>query len=193
MGYRHYIYEVDARLVEKIRACKTNEEYGRVCIENIPTYHGGAEYDYFPIYNLGRELFEFGKYYENADEMYKHGDSLFGNAALREEYRDYEPIVLDKSGLLCAIEWQANRVRSIYEDLLLEKSELNEFDTRTQHMRMREHIESHQRWWQWGACDLDESREHLVRSWLYEHTIFDLVRIYKSFDWENKRLVFFGY
>ena len=38
-----------------------------------------------------------------------------------------------------------------------------------------------------------KEKECLVSSWLYEHTIFDLVRIYKTFDWENKCLLFMGW
>lgn len=191
MGYREYLYQVDKKFVEKIRACKTNEEYLEVVKAHIPD--ADVSGDYFPVYHLGKELFEFGKYYENGDEMYKHGDSLFQGEELRKEYADYNAIVLDESGLLCAIEWQQNRVLSVYEDLLREKSELNTFDKRTQQERMQDHIESHLRWWKFGACNLNKDSDHVASSWLYEHTIFDLVRIYKTFDWKNNCLIFAGW
>lgn len=195
MGYRHHIYEVDKGLVEKIRACKTNGEYIKVCAENFPEYSRDEDEDddYFPIYDLGKELFDFGKYYENADKMYEHGDSLFSSEELREAYQDYNPIVLDKSGLRCAIEWQKERVRSIYSDLLNEKSALNKYDDRSQLERLQAHARGYLFWWGVNPCDLDESKERLASSWLYEHTIFDLVRIYKTFDWDSKCLVFLGW
>ena len=192
MGYREYIYEVDAELVEKIRACTTNEEFVELC-KSISACCNDIEDGYIPVYRLGRELFEFGKYYENSDKMYEHGDSLFASEELRERYKDYNAIVIDKSGLLCAIEWQRKRVMSIYEDLLKEKSELNEYDDRPQLERLKEHARDHLRWWKYGGCDTEETRERLAASWLYEHTIFDLVRIYKTFDWEHKRMLFFGW
>lgn len=43
------------------------------------------------------------------------------------------------------------------------------------------------------AINTNKEKESLVSSWLYEHTIFDLVRIYKTFDWENKCLLFMGW
>lgn len=189
MGYRQYLYQVDKKFVEQIRACKTNEEYGEVFKENVS---GNDEEDYFPVYHLGKELFEFGKHYGNSDEMYKHGDSLFTSEELNEMYSDYEAIVLDKEGLLCAIEWQREKVTSLYEDLTKEKS-ADKYDDRSQFDRLLEHAMDYLRWWKFGSCDLEENSDHVARSWLYEHTIFDLVRIYKTFDWEKYCLVFAGW
>jgi hypothetical protein len=197
MGYRQYLYEVDKNLVEEIRKCKTQTDFLKVCKKhNIEYEEYEGEDAYVGLYNLGKPLFEFGKYYDNSSEMYKHGDSLFTTQELNEKFYDYGAIILDKEGLICAIEWQRDRIISIYEDLLKEKSS-NEFDERNQFDRMKEHIQSHLRWWKphcglGTAYTLDEC-PNLVNSWLYEHTIFDLVRIYKTFDWENKCLMFLGW
>lgn len=190
MGYSEYLYEIDKRLVDEIRKCKTEQEYISVCCK----FNVEVDDDYVPINHLGKEIYEFGKDYENSDKLYKHGNSLFTSEELNEQYGDYNAIILEKSGLVCAIEWQRDRIIKIYEDLLREKS-INVFDERSQFDRMKEHITSHLRWWKpfYGvAYNLDENRENLVESWLYEHSIFDLVRIYKSFDWENKYLIFAG-
>lgn len=193
MGYRQYLYEVDKNLVEEIRNCKTEEDYISVCRK----FNVEVNDDYVPINHLGKEIYEFGKYYENSHELHKHGNSLFSSEELNEEYEDYGAIILEKSGLICAIEWQRDRIIKIYEDLLREKS-INEFDKRSQFDRMTEHITSHLKWWKnpyggFTAYNLDEKCENIVESWLYEHSIFDLVRIYKSFDWENKCLIFAGW
>ena len=73
MGYRQYFYEVDKSIVEGIRKCKTEEELYDFCIKNgikcdKYEYDGEVEY-YLPVYKLGKEIFEFGKYYENSDEI----------------------------------------------------------------------------------------------------------------------------
>lgn len=36
------------------------------------------------------------------------------------------------------------------------------------------------------------SHEWLSKSWQYEHQIFDLVRLYKSIDWDKDTLIFLG-
>lgn len=193
MGYRQYLYEVDKNLVEEIRKCKTEDEYISVCCKfNVDT-----ENDYAPVRCLGKKIYEFGKYYENSNKLYEHGDSLFYSEELNEKYDDYGAIILEKSGLVCAIEWQKNRIIEIYTDLMQETSS-NRFDERSQFDRMKSHISDHLRWWKpeygdYTAYNLDENCESIVKSWLYEHTIFDLVRIYKSFDWENKCLMFAGW
>ena len=44
-----------------------------------------------------------------------------------------------------------------------------------------------------SPIDLDESRERITGDWSYEYTIFELVRLYKIFDWENDELVLVGW
>lgn len=40
---------------------------------------------------------------------------------------------------------------------------------------------------------LDKDNDSLVRSWKYEYVIFDLVRVYKTFDWNKNVMVYYGY
>ena len=44
-----------------------------------------------------------------------------------------------------------------------------------------------------SPIDLDESRERITGDWSYEYAIFELVRLYKIFDWENDDLVLVGW
>lgn len=162
---------------------------------------------YCPLYHLGKELFEFGKYYENRSDIYKHGDSLFTSNELNERYEDFGAIVCDEGAVLCAIEWQKQHIIKMYENLVnntfeetLERynypSDIDEKELHYQ--RLLRHCKDHLRWWKPGfgdytAINTNKEKESLVSSWLYEHTIFDLVRIYKTFDWENKCLLFMGW
>ena len=41
--------------------------------------------------------------------------------------------------------------------------------------------------------ELDDDKLTCCTSWKYEYSIFELVRLYKSFDWENNVLVFYGW
>lgn len=196
MGYRQYIFSVETWLVEEIRKCKTEDEF----IKTMQKFRNDSvEYDsvdeeyYFPLYRLGEELYEFGKYWENSNEMYKHGDSLFTSDELNEKYEDYGAIVLDEEGLLCAIEWYRSHVEKMYEDLLSETS-ANEWDTRPQFDRLKEHVQDYIYWWKnTGPGNLNKKTDCIVNSWLYEHGYFELVRIYKTFDWDNNSLIFLGW
>jgi hypothetical protein len=38
-----------------------------------------------------------------------------------------------------------------------------------------------------------ENGSEVTVSWKYEYTIFELVNIYKNFDWKNKIMIYYGY
>ena len=59
--------------------------------------------------------------------------------------------------------------------------------------KLAEFVQDKITWWKGlGVIDLDESHERLSKSWQYEHNIFDLVRLYKSIDWDKYTLIFLG-
>ena len=156
---------------------------------------------------MGKKIFEFGEYYENDSEIYNHGDSLFTSNELNERYEDYGCIICDENAILCAIEWQKQHIVNMYEHLVNNTFEESyeryaypkEIDDKELHyQRLLRHCKDHLTWWKpmfedCSAVNLDKGKYNLVDSWLYEHTIFDLVRIYKAFDWENKCLMFMGW
>lgn len=41
--------------------------------------------------------------------------------------------------------------------------------------------------------DLEDGRDEITTSWKYEYGIFELVRIYKSFDWKKNVMIYYGY
>ena len=199
MGYRYYIYEIENHFLNEIRQCKTWEDFVEVVKKNKPKAVEDLldECDYIGLYRLGHELHEFGKYYENADEMYKHGESLFFSDELNERYEDYGAIVLEPDGIKCAIDWTKNKVISYYKDLLNDNPDKNDVfvDSRPQLDRLKDHAQDELRWWSYEhcPCDSDMNTPFSVNSWLYEHVYFDLVHIYKTFDWKNKSIIFMGW
>lgn len=58
---------------------------------------------------------------------------------------------------------------------------------------MIDHVKSMRMDWTWGSpFDLEEG-DSITTSWKYEYGVFELVRIYKTFDWENDLLIYYGY
>lgn len=211
MGYRHYFYEVDKSKIEGIRKCKTEQELYDFCIANgieCSKYEDDDEISFYcPLYRLGKELFEFGKHYENASDIYEHGDSLFTSDELKERYQDYGAIICDEKAILCAIEWQKQRIIKNYENLV-NNTFTNEYarwrypkdidDKELHYQRLLNHCKEYLDYWKpdfecYEVINTNKEDDCVTNSWLYEHTIFDLVRIYKTFDWENKCLLFMGW
>jgi hypothetical protein len=201
MSYRHRVYKLPKSFIEDCRACDTKEDFQNIyikyCTDERVDIESLREENYWPLYHLGKQLFDFGDGYGNAEKMYLHGDSLFNSIELREAYDHNCPIVLDESGLLCAIEWNRNKVADIYEDLMREKSS-DRWNTQNQFDRMKAHI--HDKCQEWRNTDFPDLKPYdlsdsksIVSSWLFEYQIFDLVRVYKSIDWENDCILFYGW
>ena len=201
MSYRHRIYKLPKSFAEDCRACDTFDDFKNIYFKYCTDERVNKEWleseNYWPLYHLGNQLFDFGDSYPNADEMYKHGDSLFTSEELKKQYFDNLPIVLDESGVLCAIEWNRNKVADIYEDLCREKS-TDKWNDQNQFDRLRLHAKQKAEEWRnedfpmLKPYDLSDS-DCIVSSWLYEYQIFELVRVYKAIDWENDCIIFYGW
>lgn len=123
------------------------------------------------------ELFEIGKYFHYESE---HKKPFYPDPEILK-YFESEFEILEKEGLKGIIQWYHNKIIEVFsvsdEELLTgakKKLEVwnNKFDLLP--------------YW------LDEERTDgaIVRSWLYEYAIFNLVHIYRTFDWENDYLIY---
>lgn len=209
MSYRLRLYKLDKETTSKLQNCSSYEEYLEIAKEyaqkndkklnfDEPYEEGGTPR--CQLFDLCTEIYNFGSAYNNAEELYKHGDALFQNIDMRKEFYEEKPIILDKSGLLCAIEYNRNCVIKEMEDLLSETSSCS-LDKRSQFDRMKDYIYSkHQEWTafkEWGeqlnVYNINPDSDNIVGSWYFEYQIFELVRIYKTFDWESNDMLLFGW
>jgi len=46
--------------------------------------------------------------------------------------------------------------------------------------------------WNYKPYDLDETNPEITMSWKYEYAIFELVRIYKAFNWKKNQMIYYG-
>lgn len=197
MGYRQYFYEIDNCLVEEIKRCVTEEDLYNVCkkhnIDCSKEVNNDGTVDYYcPPYKFGKEIYEFGKYYENSNNIYSNGVQVFESEELQSRYSDYGIIICNKNAVKSAIEWQREALIKLYQNLIDNKTE-NPFLENSHLDKMMDHCSAYLYWWKNYPYNLEENNENLTDSWLYEHTIFDLVRIYKTFDFSKKSIMFFGY
>lgn len=202
MGYRHHMYIVPKRLINDIQDLSFED------LKNYAVEHGLArkcEDEYISFFDLlgRREFHNFGKYYANAENIYKLGEPLFSNPDTQSRFEDYCPFVVGVNAVLCAIEDYKQKIIRVYEDLLLTQGEYDntyeafERSHYSQEQRIRRHLMSQLNEWKnpFGidplVLDLNDPR--LNRSWLYEYEIFDLVHSYKTMDWQNNTLIFCGW
>lgn len=205
MGYRHYLYAVPKKQVAEIQACKTNEDwcsfaenYGykvdRDCCDD-----GSG---WFSPYKIGTELYELGKYSKIAFKLESERPSLFTSEELKERYSDYGFALLTKDDFKAVIEAYRQKIIDWLNGLLnidericfSKKLSKEQYQFKALKQEVQDKIDSWSgKYFGISPIDLDESRERITGDWSYEYAIFELVRVYKIFDWENDDLVLVGW
>jgi hypothetical protein len=208
MGHRYFFYRVsladiaevrDLSYKELVEYCK-NKQRGYERTE----WSSGEVEESVSLRELVPqvEVFGFGKYYEHAEEIEKMSAPMFSNKDTMQYFADYSSYVCDVKVLESAIEWQTNKIKSYYEGLMLSDQELVAqreadvlHDDRTALERLQNEIRHKLREWndkRMLPFSLDKERP-MISSWLYEYTIFELVKLHREMDWEKDCLLFYGW
>jgi len=203
MGYRHYFYLVDKKDVELVKD-KTYEELMQIAKTYGADVDEDEDYFYFndKKFMNKTEIYEFGKLYwdDTADRIYSKGVPLFEKEEVQKCFYDYCPYVMGKEAILEAIEIYKTKVINYYKSLIVD-GDTKEFSyfydiepDEIKNVDVTRHItDILYHWDRMGVIDTDFDHERISSSWMYEHQIFELVRLYKSIDWENKCLLFYGW
>ena len=204
MGYRHYFYLVDKKDVELVKD-KTYEE-----LMPIAKFYGADvdEDDGYFYFNDSKfmnkkEIYEFGKLYwdDTADRIYDKGVPLFTDVETQKCFCDYVPYVMGADAMLEAINIYKEKIVNYYKSLLIDKDDKDFgyfYDVEPEDIkdivRVCHHISDMLfHWDRMGVVNTDLSCDDISDSWMYEHQIFELTRLYKTIDWENKCLLFYGW
>ena len=206
MGYRHYMYIVPRKRIEEVKDL-TYEELKRYAESNGIFNEDGEDdfcaYSFLSALGEHNEFFCYGKYYENYESIQKLGTPLFSNAETMEHFEEYEPYVVERDAILCAIDYYRERVVKWCKDLIMSQEEYNakyepwQRDKRSREERIIAHLESQLSEWEnpygLSAIDTNMKNNRIVQSWLYEYEIFELVHKMKTMDWENNAIIFYGW
>ena len=205
MGYRHYLYALPKKQVAEIQACKTNEDW---C--NFAEKHGykvdrcccNDGYAYVFPYRIGTAIYELGKHSEIGCKLESERPSLFTSEELKKRYSEDGFALLTKDDFKAIIEDYRQKIVNWFQSLLNpDKSQVTATKLSKEerkHLEWEYEIRDKLNAWSGkyfgiSPIDLDESRERITGDWSYEYAIFELVRVYKAFDWENNDLVLVGW
>jgi len=200
MGYRTYIGKIPKTEWEKITDLSLDDLYKLKGVDR--------EDDYLSMSELCEDIYEFGKYTEFDDE--KFYTPFFRNKETQEYYSsDHDFHIVGKDFFEYVINHYVGLIRKYFHNILKPfiNEETNRFDLRgimdtsEQKMGMMDCVEYARGMAQeWGVASFfDDTRPFnlegnvITNSWKYEYSIFELVRIYKTFDWENDYLVYYGW
>ena len=221
MGYRTYIASIPKREYNKIKSMTADQLVEFCQIKKGDEFDGDTNYWYKGVYEYGEELYEFGKYDGFAPPK-KSMKPFFKNKDLMKRYGEYDFHVVTKEFLAYVIETYHDKIKSYYNDMVTpfigktewDRSEfLNAVKTKygypnneyefdfskitpeesTALYKMIEHVRSFRtEWVQLTPFNLEKGDE-VNTSWKYEYAVFELVRIYKSFDWKRNVMFYYGY
>lgn len=183
MGFRHYLHLVDNNEIKNLENI-TKEKLFELKSEKVDD----DDYLHFDdIFNKFDLIYEFGKLYNDLPEKINAtGRPLFADKLLKELWNDYDTTIIGKEGLLAAIEWYRSAIQTYYKNLL------SETDDRILSM-VKAGYQNYIREWDDGVDVNLENKYNLHTSWKYEHSIFTLVHILKTVDWEKHSLIFYGH
>jgi hypothetical protein len=210
MGYRNYLGSLPKKEYNKIKSMTIQELYshkGKVWTEDY-------EEDYIGPYNIVEKTeYELGKYVDRfPKEFFK---SVFKKKETQKSFtEEHDFYLVEKEFVEHLINYYSEKVGSIYKNLLdplfdeegkpnaefmTDKSKpLSEKDLTSVYLIL-DHVKS--MGMEWGVkfpwletkpYSLDPERE-LVSSWKYEYSIFNLVNLYRTFDWKKNIMIYYGY
>lgn len=206
MGYRHRFAVVSKNVYDVVKDM-TPEQLKEWVLKNQPDgwYDEGDGEGWFSHYLLlgQEEIFDFGKDCWFAGDLMKRAEPLFNLKATQDAM---EPIHLcTKADFEFVIDEMRKHIANYFKEI---------FETYSPE-QMKHHFKEKQEEWDdmtntLGMTDLtpekaaainamhrpynmDTSREGLVSSWLYEYEIFELVLLYRQFDWDTTVLMFYGW
>ena len=213
MGYRTYIQVVKKDVIEDLHNCKTIEDLVKVQEKHkLECFEPKSEFneEYFRVYEIPyREQFEFGKYCNEGRNTYQNTKDVFTTPELQELVEENDFRFGGIEVIKAAIDWTENHIIQMYQNLLDCKSdwewEQHQIDLMTDEEKkeyhynmLLEHCHGYLTYWKTeikGIHAYNNNREkpELANDWLYEHTFWDLVRMWKEFDIENELVLFIGW
>ena len=191
MGYRIHLAQMSKEKFNELSKM-TKKEFNLKYLKD--------DDDWIGVYDLAEtRLYEFGKYVEwTAEEKEIYGEDVFKDKELAERYEEHDFYKINQDGLLSIIGWYHGQISDYFQEL--EKASNDLTGMRDKYEKNENFIKNYFRSKsnEWGnnfnLTPYDLKREDtLISSWLYEYGIFELVKIYKEFDFENNVAIIYGY
>lgn len=176
MGYRIRLGKVNKKTAEKYRHKSFNTLY--------EYYKNRKDSMYYPEYHT--QLYEIGKYVS-----YEEGRLPFYTKFDIKEKEESEFDILTKDGLKYIIKEYHKNIFEYYSKVLNKSEEDSRYAI--------DHIKYNLREWaknyNLSPYYLDEKKTDgpIVSSWKMEYAIFNLVSIYRFFNWNKNHLIYSGW
>lgn len=185
MGYRYHLQKISKKTVKKLQSCKDISDF-----EALIAYLTPDRDDY--LYHVGEEIFTFGNWTPSKEFLSSTSKLLIGE--FLDDYCSCDAVLLSKNSLEIIIDDFRQEIIDDYKSLPTEEVD-NLEDAKEQLNKFKFFV--HEKLKIWDCPYVKpygfEKTDCIVRAGDTEHWIFELVRIYKTFDWEHYDLVLLGW
>ncbi len=211
MGYRNYLGSLPKKEYNKIKRMTLKELY-----EFKNEEWSDDPYDkpgYVGVYDVAyNKHYELGKYVDQFDK--KFFKTVFKNKETQKHFtEEHDFYLVEKEFVEELIKYYTEKIRTYYRNMLepfFGGSEVKAGFMKTKEtpitveevggiFELIDHVRSMAI--EWGVAswfhdstpfNLNHDRE-LVGSWKYEYAIFNLVNLYRTFDWKRNVMIYYGY
>lgn len=200
MGYRSYIGSIPRKEYNEIKNMSIRDLFK----------HKKVDFDdqdeCISVYDIPKEvLFEMGKYFDAMPK--KLLKPFFINKETQKLYtQENDFYLVGKKFLEHLLELNSNKVKKIYSEMLSgiltedrfpKIKQLSDIDEKVIY-KILDHVKSMGS--EWGCSEFSDSPPYnlkdgneITTSWKYEYNVFELVRLYKTFDWKNNVMIFYAW
>ena len=188
MGYRNYLYKIPKKNVKQLRSLTRQQ-----IIDKYSEDEGYASFHKMIGENNAECIFGYGKLYwdDTIERIHNTGEKLFLNEQIDDLFLDEDLYLVGKKALKESIDIYKDKIVKMYEHLLDNNNNMSDKDLIDKY---EGHLRDYKLWWtRLNALNLNENDDCICDSWLYEYQIFELVRLYKTIDFEEYDLLFMGW
>lgn len=153
------------------------------------------------------EMFEQTELYDFAQlsflpKVMKTAEKLFTNPDTDKMFEHYNLYLCRKESFLTAIECMREMIVENFKEMLdlpyehlqlKVRNKMEEWQLFSEKLNIEDATKYAKLNEQTKPYNTDIEDEKIVNSWLYEYSIFELVRLFKKFDWENDVLLLYGW
>lgn len=199
MGYRFYINKIKKDDLSKILACNSLEEVAPL-FEDVE-YDDDGNVEYVPIWGIGETLYCLGKpFYDDYLSMLAGKlTQVFDGTAFEKETDEHDVLYFSKEDFAGLIKdgYVAGSVAYIDEEVwngVVKTDAGLKAMTEEQILKLFMYVrDDYRNLSARSFVSLDDNTDAITGSWNKKYSVFELVRIYKSIDWETEQLLIIGW
>ena len=163
-------------------------------------YEDEEEFEPYHMFEQ-EEIYDFAQL-PFLSELTKTAEKLFTKSETDAMFEHYNMYLCSRETFLTAIELMRKMIAENFKEMLslpYEQLQMKVHNKMEEWQLMTEvlGLENEEKYNNMNEVhkpyNLKEDSKVIVQSWLYEYSIFELVRLYKEFDWENDVLLFYGW